>query len=341
MGFVRTSETFPCLDVCAGVARRPGGNVTRAQLTRLGCSSALVGALERRGLADPSAPGRLRRRAPSARRTTSRWWAAVLACGDDAGASHRVAAAAMGLMRAHPRVDVDCAATRKRPGIVTHRADPSSVVYVDGLPCTTSHARSSTSPPASPSACSKGPSEQAQVARAPGFRRDHRRRPRLPATRGIRQLRAILAIPSRSRRREATPSASRCARSSTPAGAGRSSTDLSTGRVSASTSTGPSSAWSSRSTARRTSPAACSGPATPAATRCCARRGWRVVRLPDTEAATAPRRSSMPPPSPDVPHPIEAGLVSPVERNRCLDAGAAVAERNRYVGGGSGARGAR
>jgi len=64
------------------------------------------------------------------------WWAAVLACGDNATTSHATAAAAHGLLRPHPRVHVTAPTVRSRPGIATHRAEVVPV-FIEGLPCTT------------------------------------------------------------------------------------------------------------------------------------------------------------------------------------------------------------
>lgn len=177
----------------AGVAGAQGGNVTRAQLLRLGCSFALVGRW--------NVAGRLIRVHQGVyavghlpRTHHSRWWAAILACGEDAGASHRVAAAAMGLMRPHPRVDVTAPTTRKRPGIVTHRADIERV-YVDGLPCTTVARTLVDLAACVPFGVLEGAVRQAQVRGLLDLEEISDVVRAYPRPRGMRQLRAILDDP--------------------------------------------------------------------------------------------------------------------------------------------------
>lgn len=119
----------------AAVAGAQGGCITRAQLRRLGLSDRVIDRWLASGLLltlhrGVYAVGHL----PRAHLT--RWWAAVLACGEDAAASHRTAAAAHGLMRPHPRVHVTTPTKRRPPLIAAHRAEVAAV-YVDGLPCTT------------------------------------------------------------------------------------------------------------------------------------------------------------------------------------------------------------
>lgn len=119
----------------AVVAGGQGGCVSRVQLRRLGLSERVADlwiasgrlVVVHRGV---FAVGHL------PRTHEVRWWAAVLACGDGAAASHGTAAAAHGLLRPHPRVHVTTPAKRARLGVATHRAQVD-VVFIDGLPCTT------------------------------------------------------------------------------------------------------------------------------------------------------------------------------------------------------------
>ena len=119
----------------AAIAGGQGGCVARPQLLRLGFSRDVIAGWIAHGWLIPLhrgvyAVGHL----PQTHVT--RWWAAVLACGDQAKASCRVAAAAHALLRPHARLAVTAPSKRVRPGIAVHRGDVAAV-YVDGLPCTT------------------------------------------------------------------------------------------------------------------------------------------------------------------------------------------------------------
>jgi hypothetical protein len=116
------------------MASAQGGSVAREQLLRLGCSSAIIDRWVAAGWllrihVGVYTVGHL------PRTHVSRWWAAVLACGEASTVSHRTAAAAHELMRPQSRVDVTAPRVRRRPGIVTHTACVTPV-FVDGLPCT-------------------------------------------------------------------------------------------------------------------------------------------------------------------------------------------------------------
>lgn len=117
------------------VADAQGGCVARRQLTALGFSARVIaGWIGKRWLV-PWHYG-VYSVGHSPRTHEELWWAAVLACGDGAAASHRTSAAAHALMRPHRRIHVTTPAKRSRPGIANHQAD-TDIVYVDGLPCTT------------------------------------------------------------------------------------------------------------------------------------------------------------------------------------------------------------
>lgn len=132
---VRLSGTQPTFRLVATIAGAQAGCVTRLQLLRVGLSRDVVAGWIARGLLIPLhrgvyAVGHL------PRTHVARWWAAVLACGGSATASHGTAAAAHGLLRPYARVHVTTPRKLSRPGVVNHRAQVAAV-YVDGLPCTT------------------------------------------------------------------------------------------------------------------------------------------------------------------------------------------------------------
>lgn len=132
---VRSSGAQSIFRRAGGIAGAQGGCVSRGQLLRAGCSRDVVAGWIACGMLVPVhrgvyAVGHL------PRSHLTRWWAAVLACGEDAAASHRTAAAAHGLLRPHARVHVTAPTVRSHPGIATHRAQVT-VVYIEGLPCTT------------------------------------------------------------------------------------------------------------------------------------------------------------------------------------------------------------
>lgn len=132
---VRLDGAQPTARCVAVIAGGQGGCVTRPQLLRLGCSRDVIAGWIAQGWLIPLhrgiyAVGHL------PRSHVTRWWAAVLACGDQAKASHRVAVAAHALLRPHPRLDVIAPSKHVRPGIAVHRADVAAI-YVDDMPCTT------------------------------------------------------------------------------------------------------------------------------------------------------------------------------------------------------------
>lgn len=119
----------------AEVAQLQGGCITRRQLLRLGLHRRVIdGWIAKRWLLPIHrgvfSVGRL------PRAHEERWWGCVLACGPGAKTSAGTSASAHALLEPHPRVHVTTPAKRSRPGIATHTAR-TDTAWIDGLPCTT------------------------------------------------------------------------------------------------------------------------------------------------------------------------------------------------------------
>lgn len=124
----------------AGIAARQRGVIGLRQLKRLGLTAS--------GVRDRVRTGRLHRVHRGVYAVghpvlslEGRWWAAVLACGDDAALSHRSAGHALDVRRTDRfAVDVTVATgSRSRRGIDVHRSalTPADITFIDGLPVTT------------------------------------------------------------------------------------------------------------------------------------------------------------------------------------------------------------
>jgi hypothetical protein len=177
----------------AAVAGVQGGSITRAQLRRIGFSDRVIDRWIACGWLIPLhrgvyAVGHL------PRTHLSRWWAAVLACGEEATTSHGTAAAAHGLLRPHSRVHVTTPGRRWRPGIANHRARVAAV-YIDGLPCTTVARTLADLSGAVPYRVLESAVRQAQVRGVLAVEEIGEVVLDCPRPRGIRRLRAILEDP--------------------------------------------------------------------------------------------------------------------------------------------------
>jgi very-short-patch-repair endonuclease len=128
--------------VIGALAAAQGGRVSREQLLRQGIGASAIDHRVRSGRLHLVHRGVYAVGHPAAT-ITGEWWAALLACGDEAVLSHATAACACELMdRPGPRVHVTTARTgiRAPSGVLLHR---SRCLYeherteVDGMPVTT------------------------------------------------------------------------------------------------------------------------------------------------------------------------------------------------------------
>lgn len=186
----RDKSTTRCI---AEVAGRQGGCVTRGQLRRLGLSPAAIGRLAARGWLLPIHRG-VYSVGHLPRAHEERWWGAVLACGDGAKASFGMGAAALGLLRPSPRLHVTTPAKRTRPGIATHTA-ATETAWVGGLPCTTVARTLLDLAGYVPDRVLESAARQAQVRGVLDVAALGELLLACPRARGVRRLRAILGDP--------------------------------------------------------------------------------------------------------------------------------------------------
>lgn len=177
----------------AEVAGRQGGCITRQQLTRLGFTTRVIdGWVQKRWLLrlhqGVYAVGHL------PRTHEERWWGCVLACGPEAKAAARTSAAAHGLMRPYPRIHVVTRSKRSRPGMANHTAQ-TETVWIDGLPCCTVARTLLDLAGCVPQGVLEGACRKAQVRGVLDLEALGRLILECPRARGVRRLRAILGDP--------------------------------------------------------------------------------------------------------------------------------------------------
>ncbi len=175
------------------LADAQGGCVARGQLERLGASRNVIDGWVAEGWLIVLHLGVY---AVGHRPRTHRGlaFAAVLACGPQAKASHGTAAACHALLRPYHRLHVSGRARRRRPGVVTHRAT-TGTVWIDGLPCTTVARTLLDLAGSTPFGVLESAVRQAQVRGVLDVEELARLTLACPRARGVRRLRAILGDP--------------------------------------------------------------------------------------------------------------------------------------------------
>ncbi len=123
-----------------------------------------------------------------------RWWGCVLACGDGAKAAARTSASAHMLMKPYPRIHVVTPSKRSRPGMANHRAD-TETVWIDGLPCCTVARTLLDLAGCVPQYVLEGACRKAQVRGVLDMEALARLMLEFPRAREVRRLRAILGDP--------------------------------------------------------------------------------------------------------------------------------------------------
>lgn len=186
-GGIATSRCIP------DVAGRQGGCITRCQLARLGFTTRVIdGWIAKRWLLrihhGVYAVGHL------PRTHEERWWGCVLACGDGAKAAARTSAAAHMLMKPYSRIHIVTPSKRSRPGMANHTAD-TETVWIDGLPCCTVARTLLDLAGCVPQYVLEGACRKAQVRGVLDMEALGRLMLACPRARGVRRLRAILDDP--------------------------------------------------------------------------------------------------------------------------------------------------
>jgi hypothetical protein len=175
------------------VAQLQGGCIARRQARRLGFSGRVIDRWIVKSWLIPIHRG-VYAVGHIPRTHEERWWGSVLACGKDAKASAGTSAAAHALLRPHPRVHVTTPSKRWRPGVANHTAD-TDTVWIDGLPCTTVARTLLDLAGCVPVGVLESAVRQAQIRGVLDLRALAELTLAFPRARGVRRLRTILGDP--------------------------------------------------------------------------------------------------------------------------------------------------
>lgn len=175
------------------VATTQRGIVSNEQLRRIGLHPRTIGRLVAKGWLIPLHHG-VYAVGHRPRTFEGLAWAAVLACGAEAKTSHGTSATCHALLNPYHRVHVTTPTKRSRPGMANHTAI-TETVWIDGLPCTTVARTLVDLAGCVPSAVLESAVRQAQVRGVLEVQDIAALMLELPRARGVRRLRAILGDP--------------------------------------------------------------------------------------------------------------------------------------------------